>query len=230
MSIQNLAKSFLDKYDRVAILNNQSKIVIEFDATVSISHQREANITSYMIEDGSRISDHVSMNNPSVTIDATISDFSPNTFDGLAGSAVTSLVNYVTDTNLIPTEAVSIAGLLNNTQNRKQVAYDILKEVLNTKQLYKLKTGFEIYDNILIRSMSVTETSNSVSSLNVSLTIEQVRIVKTQKDKINPLALNESVRASGSLFTNDGLVNTTNIQGNISNKANSFSDTLLGVA
>ena len=149
----------------------------------------------------------------------------------MAGSAVTSLINYVTSTDLIPTEAVSIAGLLNqNTQHQKQIAYDILKQVFSSKSLYKIKTGFEIYDNILIKSFNVTETSNTKESLNVNMIVEQVRIVQTQKEKINPLALNESVRSSGSLLINEGLINTKSIQGNLINQSNAFSDIILEVA
>lgn len=58
---------------KVQIIPREKNTLLEIDATPVITHERSANLSKSPIEDGSDVSDHITLDNKKVTLESLVS-------------------------------------------------------------------------------------------------------------------------------------------------------------
>ena len=200
--LTSLVTNIIKGPERVAILNNSGIELIEFDATPSIRHLKTNTISSYPVEDGSMISDHITRKNNTVDLDAVISNANQSAIKRKIDTGLIGAVNAVAGTTVIPTIVPSILGLLETATDRRAISYKMLEDIRVSNQLYKLRTGLQIYNNVLITSIEYIETTEFSTALSFTISFEQVRVVQTQQ--VNATSLVEAVNSTAAQSSDNG--------------------------
>jgi hypothetical protein len=147
---------------RVKISTQVFKIdVIDFDATISESHNLTAQLTDHPVELGSNITDHYRILPQSITVNGIISN---NPLLGLAGN----IQNITSDSGTRISSGPS------------DQAYDSLRNSMRSGNLLTIFTTLKEYNNMLITSVSVRRDANSGNILNSIVTLREVRIAKVK--------------------------------------------------
>ncbi|QCQ57961.1 hypothetical protein Barba22A_gp110 [Rheinheimera phage vB_RspM_Barba22A] len=118
------------------------------DCTLSIDHKFENDVTEHPIDRGSSVSDHVVNKNVTFSVSGVY-----NTY---------SLQKYVQD------------GV--STQNRVADAYKKLLDLRNSKQQFTLVSRYDIYQNCVVKSLSIPVAPTDGNTLIFSMEITQVRV------------------------------------------------------
>ncbi|MFH7461659.1 hypothetical protein ITN68_22880 [Escherichia coli] len=128
----------------------QNYQAIVFDAVPNIGVKRQADVTSYPVENGANVSDHVQVKN--------------NTF---------SLSGMITETPI-----KSDPGLLKSAGvngNRRSLAIDYLNQIMDSRQPFLLVTENKTFENVVLTGIEYTEEASE--SLVFDLSFEQIRLV-----------------------------------------------------
>lgn len=125
-----------------------------FDAVVSEDHTSEVDITQHKVERGVTISDHKEKKPKQLTISAA---FSNSPFESLKGNVL------------------SASGVA-----RIQGAWEELKSIQEGEDLVEIQTGLELYRNMAIKSLSVSQDASTANALLFSATLIEVRFVGTR--------------------------------------------------
>ena len=137
--------------------------------TISETHHDEIQITDHPVEQGAMISDHAFKHPASLTLQVAWSD-SPSTPDILGGllGAATATVQ-------------GVQSLLtgNNVSQSKDV-YEKLLKLQVQRVLMDVYTGKRVYQNMLIRSITVPTGKESEFCLVATIELRQVLIATTQ--------------------------------------------------
>jgi len=200
--LSNLGKKIIEGPERVAILNNSGIEIIQFDATPSIRHSKSNQISSYPIESGAMISDHITRENNTIDLDCVISNANQNALKRKIDNSLIGAANAFLGTNLIPTIAPSILGLLENTTDKRNTSYKVLEGIRLSNELYKLRTGLEIYDNLILKTINYQESVAFGGALSFTVSFEQLKIVQTQS--VDALTIVEKVNSTASKEVNKG--------------------------
>jgi hypothetical protein len=129
---------------------------ISIDAFVEETHDESASVTSYPIEDGTSINDHVIQNPEKLTISGVIS-----------------------------ANTVYLADILEYTPFHVVDVYWNLVEMKEEGLPITVVTGLRVYSDMVIESISIPRNSESGKSLYFSMSLVQVRIVTSQTVTIN---------------------------------------------
>lgn len=124
---------------------------LEFDATPVITHVDAANVTEHAVEEGANISDHIRKLPAELRLEAVVTD-SPIVF----------------------------ARSISEPADRPQVAYEILLDILDAKQLIQVITSKRSYDNMALRSVGMTRTASDGDGLRFALAFRELRIVESE--------------------------------------------------
>ena len=139
-------------------LTGVSKYKFAIDLCVRLTHSNSATVTDNPIEDGSSINDHV-INQPRVvTLTGLVSDYKYQLFP----------FNFPFATQDKPSKKV----------------YDIFQDIYKNKRLIEIDTGLEVYENMIIESMSFPRTSDTQESLEFSLTMKEIIIVSSELTEV----------------------------------------------
>lgn len=145
---------------------------ISADVTVEEEHHDELFITLHPVEQGAAISDHAFKMPARVRIKAGWSQGGKGMFgnDGLAGLASSAVA-------IVPTmgDPSYLADIYANLLNFQESA-----------QLLTIVTGKRLYDNMLIRELSVTTDQRTENALLVEIECQEVIIVQTQTVQMAP--------------------------------------------
>lgn len=196
--------------EKVSLLIGNA-IILEIDATTNVSHVKENIITSYPIQSGINITDHVVNVNPTITLDCVISNLSSNIIDTLKTTAFQSAIYGLTQNQLASAVVPQLSGIINNVTNKntkKNQKYLLLNELYKNKILFKVRTGLELYDNVIIQNLNFKESSNTIQTLNFTMTLKQVKIVTTKTEKIDPNQFAENVKNGATAKVNNGDVSS----------------------
>lgn len=210
--------------EKVSLLIGDA-IILEIDSTTNISHQKENTITSYPIQSGINITDHVVNVNPIITLECVISNLSSNIIDTLKTTAFQSAIYGITKNQLVSAIVPQLSGIINNVTNnntKKNQRYLLLNELYKNKILFKVRTGLELYDNVIIQSLNFKENSSTLQSINFTMTLKQVKIVTTKTEKIDPSQFAENIKHSGQSKINNGKENTQTPDDNQKNVSESI--------
>jgi hypothetical protein len=136
-----------------AILNKEERLgVVVFDVITNRETLRSRQLTSHVVESGSKISDNVIDNNVIINFSAEIGNV-----DLYQEYSVTE---------------------------RAAKAYIDLKKMYEQKTLIDYQTGFELFENMIITSISDFESAGTPSkpeALIVDIVLEQVNFVQTEQ-------------------------------------------------
>lgn len=123
---------------------------LSFDASPSIKRTRNAEVTSYAVESGQDVSDHIQIKNDKFSVEA-----------------------YITETPLeLRGDEISAAGV---NGGRIKAAIDYLDQVFENRQTITFITRDHIYDSVVLTGIDYSYTDEDC--MKFSLSFEKVRLV-----------------------------------------------------
>lgn len=134
-------------------------MAISFDSVPALGMRRTANVTSYPVEDGFNVSDHVQIKNRTFSLSGVISE------TPIRDNAVQDLL---------------YSAGVNGTRVAQALLY--LEKIMDSRQTISLVTESKIYDNIILKGISVDYKDEFGQTF--SLDFEQVRIVNSKSVNI----------------------------------------------
>jgi len=153
------------------------KVVLDIDVTFSENHERTAQISKNPIEDGSEITDHVTLDNTRLTISGMVSD-SP-----LGFVFFTSTANSPVQAG--KTGKASVGALLAGTVTRSTLTFDYLNELMDKRIPFSIINKFKIYEDMVIQSLTIPRDGSEGESLKFTAVLEQVNVVSSQTTAID---------------------------------------------
>ena len=153
-----------------ALLTNEGYEIggVKIDLIIDQSHDSTVTATSYPIEFGANVTDHIYANPNSVTVSGIISDMEiGNFFDvGLIGTAG------------------KVKGLATGDSSTKSSqSWKKLKEIQRSGQLLKLVTELQEYDNMAIISMTTKQDKDSNTEVRFNMNLREIFIVGSERYK-----------------------------------------------
>lgn len=130
----------------------QNYQAIVFDAVPSIGIKRQADITSYPVESGAEVSDHVQIKN--------------NTF---------KLSGIITETPVRLEKDLLYSAGVNGTRISQAIEY--LDQIFDSRQTITLVTEHKVYENVILSGISYDYKSEF--AMQFDLEFEQIRLVST---------------------------------------------------
>lgn len=154
-----------------------------FDAYIRLEHKSTLKITSHPVETGASVSDHSYVEPSELKLEIMMSD--------------------VVSTNS--------SDQFNNSNSRSVSAFQTLLEIQRKRSPVSVYTRLKTYKNMLISSLSVDDTADTVEALNASVTLVEIPMAtlstvkisldtqttdSTQMGAVEPSSMSESVRES----------------------------------
>ncbi|EJN3381490.1 hypothetical protein NPU86_003446 [Escherichia coli] len=127
-------------------------MALAFDSVESMKVNRNANVTSYAVESGSAVSDHIQLKNNKFTLQGRISE---------------------TVLKLNP-DMIKNAGI---NGNRRMLMIEYLNQLMDIRQTFMLVTEHKNFDNVVLVGIDYEEEASE--SLLFNLEFEQIRLVST---------------------------------------------------
>ena len=152
---------------------------LELDAILTETHNRTNRVTSFPVEQGSDITDHISEEPVEFNLEGHITN-TPVSF----GPANTGIVLSVGE-----------------QQSRVEAAYELLKEIFQARALITVVSGLEVYTNMAFVNFNIPRTGRTGEVLNFSGTFRQVRIVDSETVLLPNAAADAADKASTNVDT-----------------------------
>lgn len=135
--------------------------VIVLDATVTLTHAGDVDITEHPIEDGANVSDGARAKQATLQFEGVLSDqplMAPGSDEEPA------------------------------YEGRAAYLYMALVAVKNAGGVLAVRTALTTYDNVLIKSISAPQAANTGATVKFSMQLTQVTLVRTQTVKLKKVA------------------------------------------
>ncbi|MCP4051083.1 MAG: hypothetical protein GY730_10305 [bacterium] len=161
--------------------SNTNDSILEIDATPTITHNRISSLTKSPIEDGSEITDHITLENKTVTIEGVITK---NPFNFFSSATSTIFSSTIQNNQRLSGIAASIGGLLSREPDRVENSLIFLNQIWENRIPFTIVAGLETYDNVVIKNLTITETSKTKNSIKFTATLEQVTFATTESSLI----------------------------------------------
>lgn len=143
--------------------NGKSIGELTLDATFSELHEYSGQVTRHPIEDGSQISDHVTLEPFTLRMECFITN-TPASILGAVGGAV--------------------SGITGDTPVSE--AYAKLVEMREAREVVTVVTGLQVYSDMMIERVSIPRARGQKNSLAFSVVLVQVSIVASESVTIPP--------------------------------------------
>ncbi|EEZ5359951.1 hypothetical protein DDM49_004866 [Escherichia coli] len=127
----------------------ENYMALAFDSVDDVNVRRSADVTSYPVENGATVSDHVQIKNNKFSLKGRITETPIKSDPGLLKSA-------------------GVNG------NRRSLAIDYLNQIMDSRQPFLLVTENKTFENVVLTGIEYTEASES---LVFDLSFEQIRLV-----------------------------------------------------
>jgi len=158
--------------------------VVQFDCSVSETHNHEVDVTSHPVEDGADVSDHIRK--------------LP------VGLEINGLVTNTPVIFLASLQAPSpIWGDLKRTTDRVDAAYEKLQEIMDNGEMVDVVTSLKLYENMAITSLSVVRDVDRGNVLDCTMSLREIILAKkltidlpTPKEVANKIAQNKGKKGS----------------------------------
>ena len=131
--------------------NNQAIAGIGVDVVISEQYTISNTISSHPVENGANINDHIQKNPFNYNVTGVVSD----TPLGIGNFS------------------------FNGVNSRRVEAFQQFQNLMESKAVFNLITGYQIYENMVAINFNVENTIDTGNALSFSLTMQQVRIVNT---------------------------------------------------
>lgn len=144
---------------------------ISLDLILTETHSLNAVVTQHPVQDGSTISDHITILPRSGTMRVLVSNFSLSTAEGDARAAW--------DEIYAQGEAAQ-----KTLPNRAEEAWKKLKDLVKTRELVKVVTSLEVYEDVALTRVETTRDGDTGDALEIDIDYEQVTKVKLKETKV----------------------------------------------
>ncbi len=134
---------------------------VYFDATLIERTSDSSEITKNPVENGVKISDHIFRN--------------PKKFTATVG---------VTDSPLRMLRSDAFANPLFADVSRSASAWEVLQKIKNAGQTFSIQNELELLDNMAIKSLSTTKSSETDKVLIADVEFEELLIVSTETERV----------------------------------------------
>ena len=148
-------------------------------ACKSEQHKRQTNVTEHTLEDGSMVSDHAILE----PIRLSLEYHGPNMF---------------TVDETLP------ARFQRQTQYQTISAYDTLNEIWRQREPFSIVTEHEVYDNMLIESLTELHEAPNRGAVNFSIELKQINYATIQRGSVPESQLADGVNKSGATQVETG--------------------------
>jgi hypothetical protein len=228
-----LFEKFNQRPSRITFYLKGKGVIFTCDATLSEAHALESTPTTFPVEDGSTISDHVIQNPLSITFTGVVSDTPIVSKKGFIETEISAAIS-----GFIPPLGVTAAGAALATYNLFRDAPK--PSMLAYRQLCKLRhpdptgkdppepftllTKYERYDNMVISSLSFPVDASTDGQCVFTVTCSQIIVVAPKKVKTDSLANQASAAALQNLGQQNGQ-NSTALDGYNLGEAKAHSQT-----
>lgn len=160
---------------RVNAETGQITEVIELDITISANLQHSMTVTQFPVEQGAFVSDHAEEQPAQVTIQSMVS--------------------------ATPLRIISVSPFIDS--GRPRAAFEIMKELQTSKELVRIVTDVETYDNMALTSLSAPRNIQTKNSLLFTAVFQELRLASSQ---IVTLPDDEEVQQTASVKEEGGKV------------------------
>jgi len=163
--------------------------VLTLDAASEIVHTGESVPTTNPIESGSDIVDNIRVKNRRLSISGVVSQvpfalLRSAAIGGVSGIAASVGESVFNNQTALSTMMGSLAGLIENRNMEDRLyprkAFEYLYELQNNRIPFNIQTRFQVYQNMIITTLSVPEDIRLGDSLRFSMQLEQIRLVNSE--------------------------------------------------
>ncbi|WP_448510310.1 phage baseplate protein [Immundisolibacter sp.] len=202
---------------RTTIRQNNSDVdILPIDATIQRTVNFENEITSFPVEEGPDVSDHVRLKPITMTINGVISD-TPLTLEAQKASLVTSGSGFANralggfkgglGTTVVGAAAGKLgAKLFQASGSPAEIGRKTLEDLIKSRQRMRIAIGNRILDDMVLTRLSIPEDTQTGQALSFTATFQQLTIVKGQTVLIEKIARSA---AHGAKKVNLGAQSTT---------------------
>ena len=127
---------------------------LEFDVLIDENHEWSNDITENPVENGAPVADHIIRQSDKLRLNIMVSD--------------SSLYKEVLEGDEQPT----------------QKAFDVLRQLMDARDVVTVYTKFHVYDNMGITYIGVPRSIANGNSLTIPIEFKQIRLVNTQTVKV----------------------------------------------
>ena len=196
MALISLISTKLGQQRTTFRTNETETDILLVDATISRSTNYENEITSFPVEKGPNITDHVRTKPITMNIEGIISQ-TPLSIEAQKAALVTSgagAVNKSLGGFKGASALVGIGGgalgskLFQSGNNPAELGRGILEEFIFKKKLLRVAVGNKFLDNMVMTRLSIPEDNQTGKSLKFSCTLQEIRIVTGESIQIDKIA------------------------------------------
>lgn len=168
---------------------------ISLDLILTETHSLNAVVTQHPVQDGSTISDHITILPRSGTMRVLVSNFSLSTAEGDARA----------DWDEIYDQGEAAQKSL---PNRAEDAWKKLKDLVKTRELVKVVTSLEVYEDVALTRVETTRDGDTGDALEIDIDYEQVTKVKLKETKVTvqvqPRDMKSTINQKSAVQVNSG--------------------------
>ena len=168
---------------------------ISLDLILTETHSLNAVVTQHPVQDGSTISDHITILPRSGTMRVLVSNFSLSTAKGDARA----------DWDGIYDQGEAAQKSL---PNRAEEAWKKLKDLVKKRELVKVVTSLEVYDDVALTRVETTRDGDTGDALEIDIDYEQVTKVKLKETKVTaqvqPRDMKSTINQKSAVQVNSG--------------------------
>lgn len=170
---------------------------IEIDAVVSLDDSTNNTLTKYPVENGSVITENVSTENPVIDLQGIISNATIQKANVSIEEKTLPLSRSIITRNYSLAKEYSVKVNKKDAEDNAKVtrrddSRDFLKYILSSKKLLLLKNGDDLYENLVMTSLSFRKDSRvGVDALFFDCKLERINIATvktTQREVDSPFA------------------------------------------
>lgn len=168
---------------------------ISLDLILTETHSLNAAVTQHPVQDGSTISDHITILPRSGTMRVLVSNFS------LAAAAESKAETW---------QEVYEQGVAaqKNLPNRAADTWEKLKDLEKSRELVKVVTALEVYEDVALTRVETARDGETGDALEIDIDYEQVTKVKLKETKVTaqvqPRDMKSTINQKSAVQVNSG--------------------------
>ena len=168
---------------------------ISLDLILTETHSLNAVVTQHPVQDGSTISDHITILPRSGTMRVLVSNFSLSAAKG----------DDRADWDEIYDQGEAAQKSL---PNRAEEAWKKLKDLVKKRELVKVVTSLEVYEDVALTRVETTRDGDTGDALEIDIDYEQVTKVKLKETKVTaqvqPRDMKSTINQKSAVQVNSG--------------------------
>ena len=168
---------------------------ISLDLILTETHSLNAVVTQHPVQDGSTISDHITILPRSGTMRVLVSNFSLSAAKG----------DDRADWDEIYDQGEAAQKAL---PNRGEEAWKKLKDLVKKRELVKVVTSLEVYEDVALTRVETTRDGDTGDALEIDIDYEQVTKVKLKETKVTvqvqPSDMKSTINQKSAVQVNSG--------------------------